>query len=69
MAGGGKAPHLTVQRVGRGMRLSEGKERLFVFDFLDEGKYLKNHAGQRERTYNDQPAYTVATVNFEEVCP
>ena len=35
LAGGGKAPHLLVQRVGRGSRPSEGKERLFVFDFND----------------------------------
>jgi superfamily II DNA or RNA helicase len=69
MAGGGKAPHLTVQRVGRGMRVAGGKDRLFVFDFLDRGKYLEKHSARRLQTYNEQPGYTVAEVNFEEVCP
>ncbi len=69
MAGGGKAPHLTIQRVGRGMRLAEGKERLFVFDFLDRGKYLEGHAGRRLKTYSEQPAYTTSEVSFAEVCP
>ncbi|KKN84400.1 hypothetical protein LCGC14_0288620 [marine sediment metagenome] len=69
MAGGGKAPHLTVQRVGRGMRLSEGKERLFCFDFMDRGKYLEGHSKKRLKTYSSQPAYTCSQVEFEEVCP
>ncbi len=67
LAGGGKAPHLTVQRVGRGMRVAKGKDRLFVFDFLDAGKYLGKHAKQRAATYADQPAYTTTEVDFEEV--
>ena len=69
MAGGGKASHLTVQRVGRGMRVSKGKQNLFVFDFLDQGKWLEKHSQARWDTYADQPAYTVKKVNFSEVCP
>lgn len=69
MAGGGKAPHLTVQRVGRGMRVSEGKDRLFVFDFLDQGRWLKQHAERRLQTYGEQSAYSVSTVHYEEVNP
>jgi superfamily II DNA or RNA helicase len=69
LAGGGKAPHLTVQRVGRGMRVAGGKERLFVFDFLDRGKYLKAHAERRLQTYNEQPAYSCSVVDIEEVAP
>jgi superfamily II DNA or RNA helicase len=69
MAGGGKAPHLTVQKVGRGMRVAKGKDRLFVFDFLDRGKYLEKHAARRLQTYSEQPAYSCSIVNFEEVCP
>lgn len=59
IAGGGKAAHVTIQRVGRGMRTSEGKQRLFVFDFLDRGKYLASHAKARRKTYEEQPAYSV----------
>jgi superfamily II DNA or RNA helicase len=67
MAGGGKAPHLTVQRVGRGLRASEGKDRLFVFDFLDQGKWLGKHAKRRQQTYSEQPAYSVSVVDYKEV--
>lgn len=37
MAGAGKAPHRTIQRVGRGTRTAEGKDRVRVFDFMDKG--------------------------------
>jgi len=36
LAGGGKAHHLVIQRIGRGIRLDEGKEYTPVFDFLDD---------------------------------
>lgn len=67
LAGGGKAPHMTVQRVGRGMRVAEGKENLFVFDFLDSGKWLSTHSKKRRKTYSEQAAYTVQEVDIEEV--
>lgn len=67
LAGGGKAAHLSIQRVGRGLRTSEGKCRLVVFDFLDEGKYLGNHAKHRKKTYEYQAAYTTSVVSFEEI--
>lgn len=67
LAGGGKAPHVTIQRVGRGMRTSEGKENLFVFDFLDTGKFLSAHSRARGRTYRTQDAYTVQDVDLEEI--
>ncbi len=67
LAGGGKAPHVTIQRVGRGMRVSEGKQNLFVFDFLDSGKWLSTHSKGRRKTYNDQAAYTIQEVDIEEV--
>lgn len=69
LAGGGKAPHRTIQRIGRGTRTSKGKDRLYVFDFMDEGKYLAKHAKRRRQTYMEQPACTLADVEFEEVCP
>lgn len=67
MAGGGKAAHVTIQRVGRGMRTAAGKENLFVFDFLDSGKWLAAHSRARGRTYRTQEAYTVQEVDIEEV--
>jgi superfamily II DNA or RNA helicase len=67
LAGGGKAPHVTIQRVGRGQRTAVGKENLFVFDFLDSGKYLAKHARARRRTYEGADACTVTNVDIEEV--
>ncbi len=67
IAGGGKAAHVTIQKVGRGMRTSEGKQRLFVFDFLDQGKHLKSHAKARRKTYEEQPAYTVTECHIGEI--
>lgn len=67
LAGGGKAPHVTIQRVGRGQRTAEGKETLFVFDFLDGGKWLSTHSKRRRKTYNEQSTYNVSEVDIEEV--
>ena len=67
LAGGGKADHLTLQRVGRGMRSNEGKSTLFVFDFEDKGQWIEKHAEARRATYANQPAYTVKTVDLKEV--
>lgn len=67
LAGGGKAAHVTVQRIGRGMRPSEGKSEVFCFDFLDQGKWLQKQAKERLKTYRAQPAWTVEVVDFEEV--
>ncbi len=67
LGGGGKSPHLSIQRIGRGMRISKGKDRLFVIDFLDKGKYVGAHAKQRLKTYKSNPAWEVVEVNFEEI--
>lgn len=36
LAGGGKAHHRIIQRIGRGLRVSEGKDYIPIFDFLDD---------------------------------
>ena len=59
LAGGGQAPHLTIQKVGRGMRTSEGKTHVSVFDFEDYGKYVSKHSRKREKTYEKESAYTL----------
>ncbi len=48
LAGGGKAEHRVVQRIGRGLRVVPGKEYLAVFDFWDDhSKFLLKHSRQR----------------------
>jgi len=67
IAGGGKAGHVLVQRVGRGMRHVEGKDRLTVFDFQDTGKYLGRHSAARLRTYQAGEVYTVVRTKVKEI--
>jgi superfamily II DNA or RNA helicase len=67
LAGGGRAPHRTIQRVGRGQRRTELKQRLLVFDFWDRGKYTGRHAKQRLKTYKGQAAYDTFQIGREDV--
>ncbi|KKL19942.1 hypothetical protein LCGC14_2460450, partial [marine sediment metagenome] len=67
LAGGGKASHKAIQRIGRGLRSSEGKSELFVFDMMDQGKYLRKHSLNRKATYLAEPAYQVVETSVEEV--
>ena len=67
LAGGGKAEHRQVQRIGRGMRTAEGKDVLCVVDFRDKGKWLGEHARQRAKAYCKERAYTVHELTAAEV--
>lgn len=67
LAGGGKAEYRQLQRIGRGMRVSEGKDKLIVFDFLDRGKYLGKHSKQRAESYRRERAYTVHELTVRDV--
>ena len=67
LAGGGKAEHRQVQRIGRGMRTAEGKAVLCVIDFRDKGKWLGEHARQRAKAYCKERAYTVHELTAAEV--
>ena len=51
LAGGGKSDIKTIQRIGRGVRTSEGKKDVEVYDFVDRAtRLLQNHYRQRRRT-------------------
>ena len=51
LAAGGKSEIQLLQRIGRGMRVSTGKERLEVLDFLDLGnRYTAKHSRERIET-------------------
>jgi superfamily II DNA or RNA helicase len=67
LAGGGKAKHRLIQRVGRGQRKTEGKSSLIVFDMDDKGKYLGAHARRRAKTYEREPAYTLYRIGAKAV--
>lgn len=67
LAGGGKSAHLVIQRIGRGMRASEGKKRLYVFDFADKGKRLHKHENERLFLYKNRPSYMLEHTTLEEL--
>lgn len=66
LAGGGKAEHRQLQRIGRAMRAAEGKDRALIFDFMDEGYYLGKHSEGRLAAYEAEPAFEVARLRWYE---
>ena len=68
LAGGGKARHKVIQRIGRGLRVVEGKDYLAVFDIWDShgDKYLVKHARQRLRAVKDA-GYKQETLTSKQV--
>jgi superfamily II DNA or RNA helicase len=47
-AAGGQADHMIIQRMGRGLRTADDKERLNYFDFVFEiNDYLEDHSNKR----------------------
>jgi superfamily II DNA or RNA helicase len=54
LAGGGKSEIQTLQKVGRGLRKTDGKEFVTIVDFLDLAHFhLVKHTGERLGTYSD----------------
>ncbi len=53
VAHGGKSFFQVIQRVGRGLRLAQDKDRLILIDFDDSalGKWFRNHAQERKKLY------------------
>lgn len=59
---GGKSTIATLQRIGRGMRVAEGKTTFEVFDVADTGNsWMQRHAQQRRRDYEHE-GHTVEIV-------
>jgi superfamily II DNA or RNA helicase len=67
LAGGGLAEHRQLQRIGRGMRSSEGKKDLTVVDFMDRGRYLGKHSKERLAAYRAEPSFNVTEVTELEL--
>jgi superfamily II DNA or RNA helicase len=54
-AAGGKADHQIVQRIGRGLRVADDKERLDYFDFVYEiNDYLFDHSRRRIKILTEE---------------
>ena len=63
MAGGLKTPVGVIQKVGRALRKSPGKEEAVVVDFRDKGAFLARHFQERMDVYREAYGeYVDATV-------
>ena len=52
---GGKAEHEIIQRIGRGLRLADDKEKLKYFDFYFRiNPYLENHSKKRVKILREE---------------
>ena len=50
-ARGMKSEIATLQALGRALRKHETKDKVFVYDFYDQEKYLKSHSEERKKHY------------------
>ena len=46
-----KSEIATLQALGRALRKHETKKEVFIYDFLDKEKYLRDHSIARKRHY------------------
>lgn len=53
-ARGMKSEIATLQALGRALRRHESKDKVFIYDFLDKEKYLRNHSRARKRHYEKE---------------
>ena len=53
-AAGGKSFIRTVQSIGRGLRLSDNKEKLVIIDIADKLQYGSEHSSKRKEIYNNE---------------
>jgi len=63
VASGGKSGIATIQRVGRAMRMADGKSDCVVIDIFDRGEHtLRRHARERLNSYRKE-GYEVQTAS------
>ena len=51
-AGGGKAKVKTIQSIGRGLRLHDKKDKLYIIDIADQFTYGRRHQLKRQTLYD-----------------
>ena len=62
---GGKSSTRAFQRVGRTLRLYEGKTKAIVFDFQDYTPMLRRHSRIREKLYRTEEAWEIKQFNID----
>jgi len=64
LAGGGSSQIKSLQRIGRGLRWNEGKEKLTVIDFADRThRYLAKHAYDRVNSYVNEECFSIDLID------
>lgn len=63
LAGGGKSSTRALQRIGRVLRLYEGKTRATVHDIVDQHGIMKRHYSERLRLYKTEPEFIIRVQN------
>jgi superfamily II DNA or RNA helicase len=58
---GGQSAVFVRQLIGRVMRLTADKKSVTVIDFMDNARYLYDHAQERKALYESEPAFEVKT--------
>jgi superfamily II DNA or RNA helicase len=64
LAGSGKSPTRALQRIGRVLRKSPGKNSALVVDFNDDCKYLKDHSKKRRKIYETEKSFTIKEMDI-----
>ncbi|MFW6028989.1 MAG: DEAD/DEAH box helicase [Halanaerobiales bacterium] len=54
LAGAGKSSTKALQRVGRTLRLSDGKDKAIIYDFFDDFKFFDKHSKERMKIYQHE---------------
>ena len=61
---GGNSQIRAIQRIGRGLRLNDNKDKLVIVDFTDRtNKYLARHSIDRIKTYQNEECFDIDLVN------
>jgi len=64
LAGGGSSKIKSLQRIGRGLRLNDGKKNLMVVDFADRThRYLAKHSYDRVQSYSSEDCFNIDLVD------
>jgi superfamily II DNA or RNA helicase len=66
-ASGGKSKVKALQRLGRSLRIKDGKEKVLVFDFADSGNvYTERHSNMRKNHYKKAGFTDINYINIED---
>ena len=63
LCGAGKSSTRAFQRIGRVLRIFEGKTRAIIFDFVDYTPMLRRHSRIREKLYKTEEKWEIKFLN------